>query len=199
MGSVAVSRVFAFDVEADGPCPGLYSMVSLGIVSVDDPGVSFYRPLRPISEAWVPEALAVSGFSREQTLSFPTPEDVIGELVAWAEKQASTPSGKPQRISLVSDNPAFDWQFLNYYCHRFAGKNPFGFSARRLGDLYAGYAGDPADTHGWTRWRRTRHSHHALDDAKGVAEAWRALTAKMKELGTAANRADDNRSKRPKI
>jgi hypothetical protein len=40
--------------------------------------------------------------------------------------------------AFVSRNLAFDWQFINYYFHRYPGGNPFGFSGRRIGDLYAG-------------------------------------------------------------
>ena len=49
------------DIEADGPIPGDYSMVSLGAIIVE-PALSrtFHGQLRPISERWVPEALAVS-------------------------------------------------------------------------------------------------------------------------------------------
>src|SRR5262245_24228599 len=51
------------DVEADGPIPGDYSMVSFGAVLVREGlDITFYGRLRPVSEAWVPEALAVSGF-----------------------------------------------------------------------------------------------------------------------------------------
>lgn len=66
------------DIEADGPIPGDYSMVSFGAVVVE-PGLerTFYGELRPISEKFVPEALAVSGFTREQTLAFPEPEEVM--------------------------------------------------------------------------------------------------------------------------
>ena len=56
------------DVEADGPIPGDYSMIALGAVIVE-PGLerTFKGLLRPISAQWVPEALAVSGFTREET------------------------------------------------------------------------------------------------------------------------------------
>jgi hypothetical protein len=74
-------------------------------------------------------------------------------------------------LTFVSDNPAFDWQFMNYYFHRFLGENPFGFSARRIGDLYAGWKGDASKSNDWKKLRKTRHTHDPLDDAKGNAEA----------------------------
>ena len=62
------------DIEADGPIPGDYSMICFGAVIVE-PSLSrtFYGQLRPISEQWQPEALAVSGFTRERTLAFSAP------------------------------------------------------------------------------------------------------------------------------
>lgn len=74
-------------------------------------------------------------------------------------------------LVFVSDNPAFDWQFINYYFHRFLGGNPFGFSARRIGDLYSGWKGDARKANEWKSRRRTKHTHDPLDDAKGNAEA----------------------------
>ena len=58
---------FVVDVEADGPCPGLYSMVSVGVVRLDDNlGTKFLGQMAPISDVWIPEALAVSGISRQE-------------------------------------------------------------------------------------------------------------------------------------
>jgi len=60
------------DIEADGPIPGDYSMISFGAVVVE-PALdrTFSGRCKPISEQWVPEALAVSGHTREATLAFP--------------------------------------------------------------------------------------------------------------------------------
>ena len=59
------------DIEADGPIPGDFSMVSFAAIVVEKSlDRTFAAQLRPISERWVPEALAVTGFSREQTLAF---------------------------------------------------------------------------------------------------------------------------------
>lgn len=65
------------DVESDGPIPAEYSMVCFGAVLFDDLNKSFYGQTRPISDRFVPEALAVSGFSREQHLGFDDPKAVM--------------------------------------------------------------------------------------------------------------------------
>src|SRR5689334_24183859 len=102
------------DVESDGPIPGDYSMVCFGAVIVE-PALnrSFYGRLRPISDKWIPEALAVSGFSREATLQFDEPADVMRRFAAWVKENA------PDRGLFISDNNGFDWQFVNWYFHHF--------------------------------------------------------------------------------
>ena len=114
---------FMIDIEADGPIPGDYSMVCLGAVVVE-PSLSrtFYGRLRPISEQWLPRALAVSGFSREETLAFDEPREVMRRFAEWIVENG------PKRRLFISDNNGFDWQFVNWYFHHFLGDNPFGFS-----------------------------------------------------------------------
>lgn len=155
---------FSVDIEADGPAPGLYSMISFGAVLVEvGLNRTFYAELKPISERWIPEALAVSGFSREQVMSFENPEIVMKNFAEWVEKNSK---GRP---IFIADNPGFDFAFINYYFHAFLGNNPFGFSSRRIGDLYCGTRLDTFAK--WKHLRDTKHSHNALDDAKGNAEA----------------------------
>ncbi|MEM0914564.1 MAG: exonuclease domain-containing protein [Planctomycetota bacterium] len=152
------------DVEADGPIPGEYSMVCFGAVVVD-PSLdrSFYGRVKPIAEQWIPDALAVSGFSREETLGFDDPTEVMRRFADWVAKESN---GRPM---FISDNNGFDWQFINYYFHRFTGANPFGHSSTNLGSLYKGFARDGFAN--FKHLRKTRHTHHPVDDAKGNAEA----------------------------
>ena len=60
---------------------------------------------------------------------------------------------------------------IDDYFHRFTGRNPFGFSGRRIGDLYCGLVRDMSKATEWKQFRRTRHTHDPVDDAKGNAEA----------------------------
>jgi DNA polymerase III epsilon subunit-like protein len=162
------------DVESDGPIPAEFSIVCFGAVLFDEHlEQSFYGKTRPISDRFVPEALAVSGFSREQHLGFDDPKSVMESFAAWLDQHAK---GRPV---FVSDNVAFDWQFINYYFHRFLGQNPFGFSGRRIGDLYAGLVKDAHKATEWKKYRVTQHTHNPVEDARGNAEALR----KFKELG----------------
>lgn len=166
----SVSNFISFDVEADGPCSGLYSMVSLGMVYVPDPSQTFYATFRPVSEKYIPEALKASQFTREETLEFPEAGVGMKDLEQWLN--SLNLQGRP---IAWSDNPGFDWQFLNYYCHLYLGGNPFGHSSRRIGDFFAGMQNDPRASSHWKRLRQTKHTHNAKDDALGNAEALRIM------------------------
>ena len=165
------------DIEADGPIPGDYSMVSFGAFVVE-PGLerTFYGELKPISETFVPEALAVSGFSREECLGFDDPKTVMEEFHQWLSSNCNG------RMMFVSDNNGFDWQFINWYFHHFTGANPFGFSSTNLGSLYKGLVRDM--TKNFKHLRKTRYTHHPVDDAKGNAEALLAMPVRNMWVGT---------------
>jgi DNA polymerase III epsilon subunit-like protein len=165
---------FVVDVESDGPIPAEFSMVCFGAVLFDDAlDKSFYGRTRAVSERFVPEALAISGFTREQHLTFDDPKLVMERFEAWLQENSEGHS------VFVSDNLAFDWQFINYYFHRFLGRNPFGFSGRRIGDIYAGLMRNAHKATEWKKYRITRHTHNPVDDARGNAEALK----KFMELG----------------
>lgn len=153
------------DIEADGPIPGDYSMVSFGAVVVED-GLSkkFYRELKPISEKWVPGALAACNFTREQTLGFADPKTVMLEFTDWL--QSITKPG--ERLGFISDNNGFDWQFINWYFHHFTGNNPFGHSSSNLNSLFKGY--EKNLRYSFKKLRKTKHDHNALNDSIGNAE-----------------------------
>lgn len=160
------------DIESDGPIPGDYSMVCFGAVVVE-PGLerTFYGQLRPISEKFIPEALAVSGFTREQTLQFPEPVVVMQNFADWLRGVSR------DRLMFISDNNGFDWQFINWYFHHFTGENPFGYSSSNLGSLYKGMVKDT--TLNFKHLRRTRHTHHPVDDSIGNAEALLTMKEQM--------------------
>ena len=160
---------YVVDVESDGPVPVMNSMVCFGAVRVtDDLKDTFYGKTKPISDIWQPEALSISGFSREEHEGFDDPKGVMQLFYDWIME--TNGSGRP---TMFSDNIAYDWQWINYYFHFYLGKNPFGWSGRRIGDVYCGIKGDPYAK--WKYLRKTAHTHDPVDDAKGNAEALLAI------------------------
>ena len=168
-----MSRNISVDIESDGPCPGLHSMVCFGAVIVEA-GLqrTFYAQLKPISETFIPSALAISGFTRENTLKFPDPRDAMQNFEIWLNKNVD---GRP---ILWSDNPMFDGGFINYYFWQYLGRNPFGWSASGIGQLYKGIKRDMYAN--FTHLRDTVHTHNPVDDARGNAEAMLKMTDMMR-------------------
>ena len=78
------------DVESDGEIPHKYSMVCFGAVVVE-PSLSktFYGKTKPISDEWKPDALAISGFSREEHLTFDEPAEVMRQFAEWINETAN--------------------------------------------------------------------------------------------------------------
>jgi hypothetical protein len=160
--------LISVDVEADNTSPASGSMVCFGAVIVNDFTKTFYGQTASIIQKYNPEALAISGFSREEHEKFEDPQLVMARFRLWVFENS------PSRPIFVSDNPAFDWQWINYYFDLYDIKNPFGFSARRIGDLYCGLVKDASKNHEWKKkYRRTKHTHNPVDDAMGNAEAIR--------------------------
>lgn len=154
------------DVESDGEYPETYSgfsMVCFGAIIVE-PSLSktFYGKTKPISKFWKPEALEISGFTRQEHEKFDDPLIVMQNFDKWIKENSI---GHP---IFISDNLAYDWQFINFYFHKYLKKNPFGFSGRRIGDIYCGMKMDTRIR--WKHLRKTVHDHNPVNDAKGNAE-----------------------------
>lgn len=177
------------DVEADGPIPGPYSMLSFGMAAcglydgkrfqaLDPRKQTFYRELKPISDVFVPEALAVSGLDRDLLkVEGSNPKEAMEEAAAWLAK--ITPEGG--RPIFAAWPLSFDWLFSYWYFMNFVGSCPFGhsgaidmktFYAVRSGLplRYVGKRGMPAELKS-----QHPHTHNALDDAIEQGEMFSKL------------------------
>jgi hypothetical protein len=140
------------------------------VVKVADTSKTFYGKIRPLTDQYRPDALAVSGFSRHEHEQFDNPQKVMVDFENWLLENSD---GKP---TFISDNVAFDWQWINWYMHKYCGRNLFGFSGRRIGDLYCGMMKDASKNQEWKKKLRiTKHTHNPVDDAMGNAEALLAM------------------------
>ncbi len=161
------------DVESDGKYPGDYSMICFGAVVVTpELNKTFYGRTAPISALYEEDTLAISKYSRAEHEAFPDPATTMKSFAAWVKQMS--PKRRP---TFMSDNLAYDWQWINYYMHKYTGENIFGYSGRRIADLYCGMqmnTGAP-----WKHLRKTKHTHHPVDDAKGNAE----VLLQLKEMG----------------
>lgn len=177
---------FSADVETDGPIPGPYSMLSFALVFA---GIfngreftapanfekTFYRELRPISDNYQPDALRVNGLDRDRLLrEGGDPVIVMTDAAHWIRDIAG--NGKP---ILVAYPLSFDWSWLYWYFTNFAmGGSPFNHSlCYDVKTAFAVKAGVPISEAGRSKLLpslrpKSKHTHHALDDAKEQAEVF---------------------------
>jgi hypothetical protein len=175
------------DVEADGPIPGRYSMLSFGLVVAatfdgatfvpQAEGETFYRELKPIGDQHLPAAVAASGLDPDELARTGTPPaEAMAGAAAWVEAVA-----RGARPVLVGYPVVFDWMFLHWYFVTFCGESPFGFSgALDMKTTYQQKARVPLDKAGRqdlpVELRPSRpHTHNALDDAREQAEIFNKL------------------------
>lgn len=170
---------FFVDVESDGPIPGLddYSMVCFGAVMLSSDLTltkTFYGETAPISEKYDPEALAISGFSREDHESFPPPIVTMREFKEWV-----LANNERYRPIFVADNNGYDYMFTHFYLEHFLGKgqDPFGWSSRNLNDIYHGLVGNMSAS--FKHLRIAPHNHNPVSDALGNAQAFVHMIKKM--------------------
>lgn len=170
---------FSVDVEADGPIPGEYSMLSFGLAvagrfdgkqfeAIDPSARTFYAELAPISDRWDPAAREVSGLDRDALVrEGRDPRAAMDDAGAWVRAQA-----RSDRPVLVGFPLPFDWMFVYWYFVRFAAEgSPFDFSSGL--DMKTVYqqkarvtlsAAGRDDLPGFLRGDAA-HRHHALGDA----------------------------------
>ncbi|MDP4509619.1 exonuclease [Nonomuraea turcica] len=164
----------AVDVEADGPIPGPYSMLSLGMAVAGRADLAFYTELRPISDEFVPEALAVSGLDRDRLLrEAPPPEEAMAGAARWVNGLRTI--GRPVFLAAPA---VWDGMFVHWYFTRFTGRSPFGATGSGV-DLRSYWMGMTG-----REWAGTRsgdikrelglaglpHTHHAGEDAAELAQ-----------------------------
>jgi len=100
------------DVEAAGPIPGEFSLLSVGACSIYEPDKTFACDLKPINRNFDPKALEVSGFSLDELAQrgLPPP-NAMRAFADWLSSLA----GRSETPVFVGFNAPFDWSFVNYY------------------------------------------------------------------------------------
>jgi ribonuclease T len=164
------------DIEAAGPIPGAYSLLSIGACLVGQPDENYYVELQPINEAFVDAAIKVAGKSLNdfRRVGLP-PDEAMKDFKAWITRVSHDSSPV-----FVGFNASFDWSFVNWYFHSFIGSNPFGIGGVDIKSFYMGMTG--------CLWQETRssliprefkgetpHTHNALDDAAEQGDMFRLM------------------------
>jgi hypothetical protein len=171
----------AVDVEADGPIPGPYSMLSLGMAAVGYPDCSFYTEIRPISERFQPQALVVTGMDRDRLLrEAPLAEHAMEAAARWVNDLRNI--GRPVFLAAPA---VWDGMFVHWYFMNFVGRSPFGQTGSGI-DLRSYWMGLRGCE--WVQTRKGRikhdlgitdlpHTHHARADAVELAVLFERILA----------------------
>lgn len=171
------------DIEAAGPSPSNYAMLSIGACVVDaaDSEQGFYVELQPDREGAHEVAMSVGGFTLDGLRASGTaPATAMQQFADWIA--SVTPAG--HRPVMVGFNAVFDWMFVADYFHRYLGRNPFGHSALDIKAFYLGVTGSSwvgtsmnfvAERYGLA----ITLTHNALDDARDQATLFRAVHAEF--------------------
>ena len=134
----------SIDIEADGPAPGLNSMLSLGAAAFTSDGAlaqTFSANLEPLPKAhedertmrWWASQPAAWEACRAQTQDT---EQALGSFHAWVERQAKT-LGLPVMVAFPA---SYDAMWVQWYLHRFVGDGSVPAACDRYQD--DGHGGD---------------------------------------------------------
>jgi hypothetical protein len=164
------------DIEADGPCPGLFSMLSVGMAAftIDKQLVgTFSRNLHRLEGArtddrtmtWWTTAQNIAAYrkGREDLVS---PHEAMVACRDWLETMKRY--GRPILCGAPS---GFDFTFIYYYFQRELGESPVGFASLDLRSYAAAvlkrqyrHVGKNSFPREWMD-DGLPHTHVALDDA----------------------------------
>lgn len=139
------STWFCIDIEASGPVPSLFDMISLGAVAVHENedrtlriGDSFYVEIVPTAPGWDSEAEAIHGLSQAHLqANGVSRREAMESLARWVAS-TTDPGTKP---AFVGHNAPFDWSHVAW-CYAAEGfPNPFGYKALCTKALATGVLG----------------------------------------------------------
>ena len=119
-------------------------------------------------------------------------EDTFRQFLEWLDPR------KP--VVFVSDNPAYDFQWINFYFWKYLGENPFGHSGRRIADFYARrYAhfdfGNRA-AEGWKDRRRRIAAGRTMHDHADERADYRKRDKQNEQRGQSDHRASSHQAPR---
>lgn len=163
------------DIEADGPIPGAYSMLSLGAAACNEQeiistfSVNFElldgASQHPSTMEWWKQYHTAYYHTRENVQ---TPQDGMSQFENWI---TSVLPSKKVRPVFVAFPAGFDFTFVYWYFIKFLGHSPFAFVALDMKSYAMAKLGKKFSnckkSHFPAEWfsKENKHTHIALDDA----------------------------------
>lgn len=171
---------FSIDIEADGPIPAHYSMLSFGCAAFDNKGTlldTFSANVEPLPDAKEhPDTMAWWATQPEAWAACHTNvikcNDAMKEFVAWVEILCKDHKAKPVAIGFPM---GYDWMWMYWYLIAFVGYSPFSFSALDIKTAAAiildiDYRRAIKRNFPKRWFGKTPHTHVGVEDAIGQGE-----------------------------
>lgn len=179
-------KYISFDIEASGPTPGKYSMLSLGACVVGEKEKQFYVEIKPISKNFDRGAMQVGclglkclkpyendpklnpkgkDFDPKKALDIlekegVSPEIAVRKYAEWIREVTKGFTPVQAAAPII-----FDGMFVNWYFDNFLKENPFGHSGEDISSLYRGLKKDVSEHLANLGLRPKELPHNALGDA----------------------------------
>ncbi len=176
-----IDEIFiSVDIECDGDIPGDYSMLSIGATTLGNRyDRDFYVELRPMTERYNPDSLAVASLDRTRLLREGVPAQVaMARFAAWIEEVRGL-HGDAKAVCVTLSE--WDNGWLYWYFVHFLGQKPLGFTGIDIKSYFMGkhdlkeFAGTPRTEMLKHYPSEIEHTHNALDDAREQAEIFWAM------------------------
>lgn len=173
------------DIEADGPIPGINSMLSFGSAAyLEDKTLisTFSANLETLPQA-VQDEKTMAWWRQHQEawvlcrIDIQPPQKIMVDYLAWLKALPGTPV-------FVGYPAAYDFMFIYWYLIRFTGESPFSYSALDIKTLamavlkkkYREVTKKSLPKH-W--FGNVLHTHKALDDAIEQGELFCNILAEL--------------------
>lgn len=181
----------SLDIETDGPCPGMNSMLSLGAVAVHETrGVlgEFSRNVQCVPGAQPDTRTMTEFWSRFPTQYAATRMDALpaAEVMTEFRTWVQSLGGIPVAVAMPA---GFDFSWMWYYLNRFGSDCPFSFSCidiKTMAWCLMGGNYRHATKRNWpTYWfSKMPHTHVAIEDAREQADIFQRMLVDMRSRGT---------------
>lgn len=180
------------DIEADGPVPGIHSMLSFASLAYTTSGTfleSFEANLNPLADA-IADPDTMEWWSKrpetwaEVTANQSEPSEVMRSFERWLDSLPGEPV-------LVAHPAPFDYMWMAWYAWKFLGKRKLGWTGLDIKSYAMATLNWNFDrcetTHYDPAWLGLcEHSHRAIDDARGYANLFFELQRRNHALHRAS-------------
>ncbi len=185
---------FSVDIEADGPMPPTYSMLSFAAVAfeykdneINILGDNSYNLMTLFDAKQHPDTMKF--WARFPEAYDKTREDIVSPLQAMVEfaNWIEIIAGENKAI-FIGYPAAYDFKWMDYYFYTYYGKNPFGFSALDMKSYASGIlqhrnfssTSKSSMPKEWFK-KGLPHTHVALDDALEQAHLFCSMKRQIHE------------------